>query len=176
MNGKKWLINVEQGKSNYSTEIEHMVSLYIQAVHEFYKLDLTENENHFVEEASKNCEKKSDYLFLEWIKTEGLTQLKRVFKLTLPFDKTVMSKLKLVIGALEDELNWEEKSKKSTRSTVVNTLSDLAERLVRLSTLALEEEKIKVTASVQNKHSKFDFLNKKTNIYEKPLETVGFLL
>lgn len=177
MNATKWLINVEQVKSEYSAQIERMASLYIQAIHEFYELDLTENENNFVETASKYCDKKSDILFLEWIKTQGLFQLKRIIKLNLPFDETVMSKLKLVNGALNDELNWKEKTKKSTRSTVINTLTELADQLIRLSTLALEQEEVKITTSMSNKRGKFDFLSdKKDNNHKKPLETVGFLI
>lgn len=94
-------------------------------------------------------------------------------ELNLPYDTTVASKINLVLGALKDDLNWDERDKKSTRSTVVNTLTNLTENLIHLSNIALEKEEIKLINYTIERKPNFDFIS---NTISQPLETVVVLI
>lgn len=160
MTNKKWILNVNQFDSEYAATVSYMISLYIQAFHDFFEMSPTKDENEFFSVATQRCEKKSDELFLLWIKDKGLVQLKKVLELNLPFDSTIKSKLDLVVGTLNDELQWEDRDKKSTRSTIINTLSNLSEKLIHLSTLSLEKEEMWFNGSQLEKTGQFGIFNK----------------
>lgn len=173
MNSEKWLLNTNPIENMYSDKVNKLTSLYIQAFHDFFNITPTENMDAFLIVAEKTCEKKSDYLFLDWLKSKGFIQLKRLLELNLPYDTTVASKINLVLGALKDDLNWDERDKKSTRSTVVNTLTNLPENLVHLSNIALEKEEIKLNNYIIERKQNFDFIS---NTISQPLEAVVVLI
>jgi len=173
MNSEKWLLKTNPIENKYSDKINKLTSLYIQAFHDFFNITPTENMEVFLVAANKQCEKKSDYLFLDWLKNKGFIQLKKLMELNLPYDTTVASKINLVLGALKDDLNWDERDKKSTRSTVVNTLTNLTENLIHLSNIALEKEEIKLINYTIERKPNFDFIS---NTISQPLETVVVLI
>lgn len=173
MDIKNWILDVEIAKSEYSTKVESLLSLYVQALHEFFNIEYeTKNVNELLSKAEKSIEKESDRLFLEWIKKTGLIQMKRTLTLRLPVDATVAAKIKFVTGTLQDELQWEERNKKSTRSCIINTLTNLSEQLIRLSNLALKKEEICIKTEDTIFKVKLDLLKKES----RPLETVVILI
>lgn len=173
MIGNKWLYDTEQFKSEYSEKVNKLTAMYIQAFHEFFNVSPTENMDVFFTLAENNCTQKSDFLFLNWLKDRGIIQLKKLMTLNLPYDNSVDSKINLVLGSIEDELSWNERDKKSTRSTVINTLNNLTENLIQLSSLALEKEEIKLLMPSKESKQNFDFIS---NSISQPLETVVVLI
>lgn len=169
MDIKNWLLDNEQVESEYSASIKKLLSLYVQALHEFFNIEHeTKNINELLVIAEGTIEKKSEALFFGWLKDTGLNQVHRIWSLNLPFDSTVSSKIKYVTGTLKDELLWEDRTKKSTRSCIVNTLTHLYEELIRLSNLALTKEKVYGEAEYLTLKKK----NVTSETHFKPLETV----
>ena len=131
MNYNEWLCKSEKNISAYSEKINKLIDTYIQVFHKFFDLPLTRNKQIFFNLAKEKCTQESDFLFLIWLESQGIAQLEELIKLNIPYRESVNSKFNLLLGSVEDELNWSEQSKKSMRSTVINTLNNLVPNLIK---------------------------------------------
>lgn len=132
MDYNKWLCKNEQNVSAYSEKIDKLINAYIQVFHRFFDLPLTKDKQIFFKMAKEKCIQESDFLFLIWLESQGIAKLEELIKLNIPYKESVDSKFNLVLGSIEEELNWSEQSKKSMRSIVINTLNNLTPNLKKL--------------------------------------------
>lgn len=80
-------------------------------------------------------EKKSDKMFMDWVR-QNVKDIFGELDLLYSNDISVIASLKLVKGSFVDELNWDESNKKSIRSTIINNLTGLPERIGYLINLS----------------------------------------
>lgn len=150
MDINKWLLQEKEVKTNFSVTVNELLSLYVRGLHDFFETEYTENINVFFDKVDSAVTKKSDRMFLDWLRDQGIYQMKKILQLDIPFDDTVLAKLEFIKSILLDELACELRDKKSTRACIVNTLTNLNEQIIQLSNISMQKEELPIQRSLKD--------------------------
>lgn len=142
MDIRRWLVGGEGEYvfSNFQSKANDLLFLYVQGLHECLNLDITSDSTEFLLKAREKVENKSDSFFLNWLEFVAIPTMNKISELDLEPYSPLIEKLAFMSRVIKTELQWSDKTKDSTISCLINSLTNLDRDLIELHHVCLESE------------------------------------
>lgn len=119
----------EAGKplsASMGNEVEKLSGLYMRAFHLLFDLHQTATMGDYLEALRAQGVQP---LFIDWFQSKGAPGMNRLWTSEYAGTRSQLAKIQFVTNAIEQDLQWTDRSLQSTRSVLVNTLSGLSKEL-----------------------------------------------
>lgn len=119
-------------QSEFSDKVNELLQLYYDGLHEIFDIPSTSTFKEYLSIVEGLSVKKADKLFIKWLKEIAEPTLNNIISFDFGSCSPAIEKLNYMINSYRTELDWDNRSKQSTRSNIVNGITDLDNELLRI--------------------------------------------